>query len=283
MKPLFATPPHIDIALDDIANVSAQFIGKLSISGVQKKLSLRFDPSTKKLVPAAIDGEYILKPQLDQWPNVPENEHLSMNLAHLSGLSVAQHGLISLADHSKAYIVKRFDRDKGTKIAFEDFAQLLGLASEGKYSVSVERMASAIDHFSAAPGLDKLALYKLILFNFVIGNTDAHTKNYGLLRYKHGYRLAPAYDLVNTRLIIPDDKDETALTIHGKKNKINKADFDYLAEHFKLSNKSKAVVSNAMNTLLVSATKEIQTSLLPEAQKIKYAEIMSANFAQIRD
>ena len=281
MKPLFPAPPQIDITLADIAHVSRQFIGKLSISGVQKKLSLRFDPSTQQLIPAAIDGEYILKPQLDQWPCVPENENLTMNLAQLVGISVAEHALISLADQSPAYIVKRFDRDKGNKIAFEDFAQLLGLKSDEKYNVSVERMASAIDSFSAAPGLDKLALFKLVLFNFIIGNTDAHTKNYGLLRQDHGYRLCPAYDLVNTRLIIPEDKDETALTIHGKKNHLKKVDFEALADHFKLSSKSKVNVFGALNTLQTSAASEIQASLLPAEMKTQYAKIVSENLGRI--
>ncbi len=283
MSPLFldSKRPIIDINLSQITTLSKQLIGKLSISGVQKKLSLKWDKATNALLPAPVGGEYILKPQLEQWSFVPENENLTMDLADLVGINTALHTLISLGDGSNAYLVKRFDRIKSHKLAFEDFAQLLGIYAQDKYSASVESMGKVIDRFSAAPGIDKVKFFKLILFNFLVGNTDAHTKNYGLLGYPHGYRLSPAYDLVSTKLIIPEDKDESALQINGKKNHLKNIDFEVLAHNLNLSSKSVIKVFRDLQKLKDEGVVLVAASKLPEDYKTRYEAILSSNWAKI--
>ncbi|MEK6557682.1 MAG: HipA domain-containing protein, partial [Candidatus Margulisiibacteriota bacterium] len=211
----------------------------------------------------------------------PENENLTMDLASLMGITASAHGILNLSDGTIAYIVRRFDRENSHKVAFEDFSQLLGLPSEEKYNVSVERMSSVIDLFSVAPGLDKIELFKLVLFNFLVGNSDAHTKNYGLLKYPHGYRLSPAYDLVNTHLIIPDDKDETALTINGKKRNLKRSDFDILAEYLKLSDKATISVYATLRKLQTEASAVIEDSSLPASLQKRYQDILFKNIEKI--
>jgi len=114
--------PIINFNLTDIAQKAQKLTGKLSISGVQPKLSVKLDSQKNMLIPVAEGGEYILKPQTAAFPNIPENENCCMDIAEELGVSVPLHCLIPLKDKSLAYVVKRFDREKGEKIHQEDFA-----------------------------------------------------------------------------------------------------------------------------------------------------------------
>ena len=222
--------PVINFTLADISQEAQKLTGKLSISGVQPKLSVKLDKKNNVLIPAAEGGEYILKPQTSTFPNIPENEQCCMDIAKELEIDVPLHCLIPLKDKSLAYVVKRFDREKGVKIHQEDFAQVLELTD--KYTGSVEQIGRRLKEISSAPGYDAQLLFERVVLNFIIGNGDAHLKNYSISYLdKDNIRLTPAYDIVCSKLVIPDEED-SAITINGKKNKLQREDFDKLAEYF---------------------------------------------------
>ncbi|MFH1453423.1 MAG: HipA domain-containing protein [Armatimonadota bacterium] len=228
--------PGIELTLSEIYIEAQKMAGKLSISGVQPKLSMRLNRSCKKLEIAPEGGEYILKPQIDTFPNIPQNENLCMNMALSLKIDVPPHGLILLKDNSPAYIVKRFDRIKGKKIHQEDFSQILG--EEDKYKGSLEKIGNRLWKISEVPGLDVQLFFERILFFFIIGNGDAHLKNFSILYDEEGHiRLSPAYDIVSSKMVIPDEED-LALSMNGRRNKITGKDFEQLAETLKINPKA---------------------------------------------
>ncbi|MBI5024806.1 MAG: HipA domain-containing protein [Candidatus Omnitrophica bacterium] len=224
--------PIIDFGLEDMSQKAQKLTGKLSISGVQPKLPMKLDKKRNSLIPVADGGEYILKPQNAAFPNIPENEQCCMDLAEEFEIDVPPHCLLSLKDGSLAYIVKRFDRESGVKIHQEDFSQILEV--EDKYKGSVEQIGRKLKEISTAPGYDAQLFFERAVFNFIIGNGDAHLKNYSITyKDKETIRLTPAYDIVCSKLVIPDEAD-SALTINGKNNKLKKEDFDKFAEYLNI-------------------------------------------------
>ncbi len=220
--------PVIDFNLRDVSLKAQQMTGKMSISGVQPKLSMKLDKKNNLLIPVAEGGEYILKPQNASFPNIPENEQCCMDIAEAFEIDVPPHCLLKLKDGSPAYIVKRFDRKGGLKIHQEDFFQILEAGD--KYKGSIEQIGRKLKEISSAPGYDAQLLFERVVLNFIIGNGDAHLKNYSIA-YKDQttIRLTPAYDIVCSKLVIPDEED-SALAINGKKNQLTRDDFDKLAE-----------------------------------------------------
>jgi serine/threonine-protein kinase HipA len=224
--------PVIDFSLEDLSQQAQKLTGKLSISGVQPKLSVKLDKKQNMLIPAAEGGEYILKPQTSTFPNIPENEQCCMDIAEALNIDTPLHCLISLKDKSLAYLVKRFDRIKDVKIHQEDFTQIL--EQTDKYRGSIEQIGRRLKEISSAPGYDVQLIFERVVLNFIIGNGDAHLKNYSIAHIdKDNIRLTPAYDIVCSKLVIPDEED-SAITINGKKNKLQREDFDTLAEYFKI-------------------------------------------------
>ena len=155
-----------------------------------------------------------------------------MDIAEKFKIEVPPHCLIPLKDNSLAYIVKRFDREAGKKIHQEDFYQIL--EADDKYKGSIEQIGKKLREISTAPGYDIQLFFDRVVFNFLIGNGDAHLKNFSIsCKDKETIRLSPAYDIVCSKLLI-DDEDDTALTINGKKNKLNRNDFNKLADHLSI-------------------------------------------------
>jgi serine/threonine-protein kinase HipA len=221
--------PIIDFGLGDMSRQAQKLTGKMSISGVQPKLSVKIDRKMNLLIPVAEGGEYILKPQVTAFPNIPENEQCCMDIASEMDIDVPLHCLLPLKDGSLAYVVKRFDRMAGEKIPQEDFCQILGLGVEDKYKGSVEQIGRKLKEIST--GYDVQLFFERVVFNFIIGNGDAHFKNYSVTyKEKESIRLTPAYDIVCSKLVIPDETD-SALTINGKNNELKKEDFDKLADY----------------------------------------------------
>ena len=224
--------------LDDFPYTAAQQrreaiqrAGKMSIQGVQSKLSaaLNVEQSTFEIVESG--GRYIIKPQMSEYPEVPENEDLTMKLAEAAGLEVPFHGLIHSKDGALSYVIRRFDRTgRSGKVPLEDFAQLLGQDRETKYGSSMEQVASVLDRFCTFPAIEKLKLFRLSLFNYLTGNEDAHLKNFSLIRRNEKVELSPAYDLLNSTIVV-DSGEELALPLNGKKNKLGREDFlEYFAK-----------------------------------------------------
>lgn len=238
LRAMFGKPirPTIRIALSEVALQAQKLAGKLSISGVQPKLSVKLEG--ERLTPAQREGQFILKPQTQEFPELPQNEYLCMQMARRFGLNTATCLLLELSDGSPAYLVKRFDRFKKgrriEKLACEDMQQILG--GPDKYAGSHEQIAAAIrEHCTFAP-LELQRLFEIVVFDFAIGNGDAHRKNFSLLTREDGnVALSPVYDLVSSRLVIPEESDELALTVNGKRNRLRRGDFLALADSLQVA------------------------------------------------
>ncbi len=195
---------------------------KMSIQGVQPKLSARLKVKEKMFKIVDRYGEYILKPQSNFYPEVPENEDLSMRLAHIAGIEIPLHGLVYSIDGRFTYFIKRFDRyGKKNKRSQEDFAQLAGKSRETKYDFSMEKIVAILDEYCTFPAIEKMKLFRLTLFNFLIGNEDMHLKNYSLITRNNKVELSPGYDLLNTTIALPNAQEEIALPLAGKKRNLN--------------------------------------------------------------
>lgn len=205
--------------------------GKMSIQGVQTKLSAKLNIKEQCFEIVNSKGNYILKTQSASYKELPENEALTMSLATTIGLDVPVHGLVYSIDNSFTYFIKRFDRlVKNKKLAVEDFAQLSGLDRETKYNSSMENVAKIIEKYCSFPKIEFVKLFKLTLFNFLVGNEDMHIKNFSLITRNDVITLAPAYDLLNSTIAMVNAKEEIALPLKGKRRGITRNIlFDYFA------------------------------------------------------
>ena len=224
------TPPELPYKEEDMESLASQIVREqITVTGVQPKLSLgiakaKNGPSRFTIV--GLWGGYILKPPTLQYPQLAEVEDLTMHLASLAKIQVVPHSLIRMRSGTLAYLTKRIDRTKKEKIHMEDMCQLTERLTEHKYQGSYELIAKAIHQHSSSPGLDIVNFYEIVLFSFLTGNADMHLKNFSLINKPNlGYILSPAYDLVATALVNPADDEDLALTLNGKKKKLNKSDF----------------------------------------------------------
>jgi serine/threonine-protein kinase HipA len=207
--------------------LATQFASKLSIQGVQPKLSVTLNIKKEEFEIVEKGGRFIIKPPHHIYEEVPQNEDLTMRLAKIVDIEVPLHGMIYNIDGSLSYFIKRFDRSRNQKIALEDFSQLLEYSRETKYESSMEKVISVLEKHCTFPVIEKLKLFRLVIFNFIVGNEDMHLKNFTLIRRENKVELSPAYDLLNTTIIMKAE-EEIALPIRGKKNKLNRSDFvDY--------------------------------------------------------
>jgi serine/threonine-protein kinase HipA len=204
--------------------------GKMSIQGVQPKLSVVL--STKEQVFQIVDqgGEYIIKPQHQDWPELPENEGITMHMAGLAGIRVPISGLVRCVDGSWSYFIKRFDRHgRGGKRPLEDFSQLAGKSRDSKYDFSMEKLPQLLADHCTFPQVESVKLYRLALFSFLVGNEDLHLKNFSLISTEETIELSPAYDLLSSTVALMSlgkplkDIEECALPLSGKKKNISRA------------------------------------------------------------
>jgi serine/threonine-protein kinase HipA len=176
-------------------------------------------------------GRYLIKPDVQTYPCLPANEHLSMALAKHAGLLVPPHGLVRLTDGSLAYVVRRFDRtgdNPPEKRRQEDFCSLAGLRSGDKYRGSAELCAKLVRRYAIDAERSARRLFQQILFSYWIGNGDLHLKNLSLVEDERGqYTLSPAYDLVCTAIY--GDR-ELALPVRGKKRNVTRRNWLDFAE-----------------------------------------------------
>ena len=234
--------PAIDIdkeTLEELALKSSSL--GLTVPGVQKKLSLHLsDEESSRLTLVGHPAGYILKPQTEDFEQLPESEDLVMDIAEMMGVRVVPHGLIEV-DNKWAYISKRIDRLNNEFYAMEDFCQLSGRLTLDKYKSSYERCAGIIKRYSVMPGFDMSEFYLRLLVCFVTGNSDMHLKNFSLIERDPGsreYVLSSAYDLLPVNVIMPEDTEETALTLNGKKSNLKRKDFLTFADIAGLNNKA---------------------------------------------
>ncbi|MBQ8223454.1 MAG: HipA domain-containing protein [Bacteroidales bacterium] len=211
---------HImDFSLDDVTADIIASLNRISISGVQEKLSAVVNKGKIILTPEGKSGRYIIKPipdykHLRYIDNIPANEHLTMQIANqVYKINTATNALAFFADGRPAYITKRFDyRDDGSKIKQDDFASIAGKTEKNngkdfKYSGSYEDIAKLLRQNVSAWQVEMTKFFTLVVFNYLFSNGDAHLKNFSLQETIDGdYTLTPAYDLMNTSIHI-DDSD----------------------------------------------------------------------------
>lgn len=287
-KAFFGTThaPTLPYQLYEMEQLAKEAIEQsVTVPGVQPKLSLGWMKTVlenghqgRLTIQNALDGNYILKPPNVQFPQMPENEHLSMLLASELGIDTVPSSLIRLASGELCFITKRIDRGKdGTKIHMVDFLQILEL--EDKYMGTMEQLGKKIGELSVNTLLDKLRFFELTLFNYIIGNNDMHLKNFSMFLSNMGWVLSPAYDLLNVKLVLPNDKEDIALNLGGKKFNFNKNYFKQFATVLQLNEKQIQSVYKRLNKWLSNSMELIDISFLEEEKRTAYKKIITSGIA----
>ena len=279
--------PLLEYRHEDLDQLAEQIIrAQTSLTGVQPKLSLNLSKheGCSRLTIVGLWGDYIFKPQTDMYPQLPENEDLTMHLAEVIKIRVVPHSLIRLADGKLGYITKRIDRTKnGEKIDMEDMCQLTLHPTEYKYKGSHEQIAKVIKQHCDMPKLDLTNYMQVLLFCFVTGNNDMHLKNFSLYRPLNGYQLSPAYDLINVAIANPEDKEELALSLSGKKSNLKLNDFLRSATTMGLEANVVLRLIDNLRKAIPKWTSLIHGSFLSEDMKDRYGQIIMSRINRLQE
>ena len=290
-KKIFGTPeaPLLPYTRANIAELAREVIrSRTTLTGVQAKLSLDIAKAGKgtpeRFTTVGLWGRYILKPQTEHYPHLPELEDLTMHMAEATKMQVVPHSLVRFADGELCYITRRIDRGAhGEKYPMEDLCQLSERLTEHKYKGSYEQIAKTILRYSAAPKLDVVNFWEQVLFSWVTGNADMHLKNFSLYSRNQGvYGLTPAYDLLSTALVLPEDTEELALTLNSRKRKLRRNDF---IQAMTASGMDEKVIDNLFKKFIKAIPKWgewIDVSFLPDEMKSKYKALIAERIGQLK-
>lgn len=291
IKSFFGTKelPDIEISDEIIKALADESTNKgFTVPGVQKKISLHLSAERNqkpRLTLINYPSGYILKPQTEEYPSLPEAEHLTMRMAEKVGIKTVPYALVKMSEEKLAYITKRIDRIDTQMLAMEDFCQLDGRLTEDKYKGSYERCAKIISEFSSQSGLDMTELFLRIVFSFVVGNSDMHLKNFSLIETSENsgsYVLSKAYDMLPVNTVNPADKEQFALTMNGKKRNLHRGDFLKFADtcgiQRRVAEKLIDKVTNKKDVLL----EECRNSYLPDELKENLADLIQARTAMLK-
>lgn len=287
IKKFFGTKefPDIDLTEENLEKLALESTNKgYTITGVQKKLSLHLTEGVEpRLTLVNYPTGYILKPQTREYRALPEAEFLVMQMARATAIKTVPFALLRMnsAGGELAYITKRIDRRKSGKttamLAMEDFCQLENRMTADKYKGSYERCAKVIDAYSAFGGLDKSDLFLRIVFSYAVGNSDMHLKNFSLIETAEAsgiYRLSDAYDMLPVNVIIPEDTEELALTLNGKKRNIRRSDFLTFARTVGVSHEAAERIIQRVVSLAETYGRLCRESYLPEDMKTALEELI---------
>lgn len=283
------TPPSLKYSLSDMNELAKEVVThRIAVPGVQAKLSLSLIDEvlnrknvTRLTVVGALGGNYIFKPPSNTYPEMPENEHLTMKIAEAFGIQTVPSSLIRLQSGELAYITKRIDRTlDGQKIHMLDMFQITEAVD--KYKSTMEHVAKALRKFSADTLMDQLKYFELTVFCFLTGNNDMHLKNFSMIEKDGKWSLSPAYDLLNVNLANPKDKEELALSMEGKKRKFTRLHFERFGAHLGLNNKQIQGVFNRFEKNKSIAKSLIDLSFLSEDSREKYWKIMENQFKSLQ-
>ena len=284
--------PDTDLSEELLTQLAIESTHKgYTVPGVQKKISLHLSEEERdrpRLTLVNYPTGYILKPQTEDYVALPEAEYLVMSMARATKIQTVPFALLRISSDRRqfAYITKRIDRIKKAgriqKLAMEDFCQLESRLTADKYKGSYERCAKVVLQHSQSAGLDVAELYLRILFSFAVGNSDMHLKNFSLIETAEGsalYRLSEAYDMLPVNVIMPEDKEELALTLNGKKQNIRRRDFLLLAQSFSLPCKSAEKMIQKIVALKDTYIKMCRDSYLPDGMKERMISLISERIA----
>lgn len=281
------SPPKIEYSLDQMDELAKNVVERsVAVPGVQAKLSMSLVKETKEksdtrlTVVGALGGQYIFKPPSDKYPEMPENEHVTMRIAAAFGIKVVTSSLIRLLSGELSYITKRVDRtETDSKIHMIDMFQIT--EAFDKYRSSMEKVGKAIGLYSINPLLDKVIYLDLAIFSFLMGNNDMHLKNFSMIEGPSGWVLSPAYDLLNVAIINPDDKEEFALTLNGKKRKLRREHFEQLGNDLGLTSKQ---IRGSFDRMIKNKSKAItwiDQSFLSDKMKKAYKDLLEIKYNQL--
>jgi serine/threonine-protein kinase HipA len=275
--------PVLDFEHAKLMGLAAEMAGKMSISGVQEKVSLKLSDDKARLELAPMGGRFILKPEPSRFAFIPQNEHLTMRLAGLVGIETPPFGLVELKDKTIAYLIKRFDRmDDGTKLQVEDFCQLAEKPPKDKYQGSGELCVRILRKYASEPLIEIRRLYQVLLFSWWVSNGDQHLKNFSLIRTSEGqWRLAPAYDLICTRLPIPSDVN-LSLPIGGKKSNLTRQLWLDFAQYSQIPRRAAERLLEEQIDATESSLDFVAASFLPDEQKARYGAIIRQNTDRLK-
>lgn len=258
---------------------------RMSIQGVQPKLSANLDTRNSIFEIVNQKGKYIVKPQSDIYQQVPENEDVSMRMAKVVGIEVPLHGMVYSKDGSLSYFIKRFDRvGRNKKLPVEDFSQLAGLSRDTKYDFTIEKIIRLIEQFCTFPAIEKIKFFKLVLFSFVIGNEDMHIKNFSLITRNNKVEFSPAYDLLNSTLAMDGAEEEMALHLAGKRSRFKRRELiDYLGkERLGLNQNSIYTVEQEFKAAIPKWRQLINSSFLDNERRIIYLELINKRSQRLK-
>ena len=293
IKKFFTTAviPEIEITDSVMEELAKESTNKgYTIPGVQKKLSLHLSKEVyPRLTVVNYPTGYILKPQVKEFRALPEAEHIVMSMADKAKIRTVPHALVKSKD-SYAYITKRIDRvflkDSNVKlIAMEDFCQLDLRLTQDKYKGSCERCGNIIKKYSSRSGLDMSELFYRLVFSFIVGNSDMHLKNFSLIESESGsgeYHLSPAYDLLPVNVIMPEDKEEFALPINGKKRNIHRKDFLIFAAGCGIAKLAAEKMIGQLVSMEPVFIEMCRNSLMPQDMKEAFIELVDKRVSALR-
>lgn len=277
--------PLFEHSLTQMAELAKNVVERsVAVPGVQPKLSLSIVNDTiqdgnkgRLTVVGALGGNYIFKPPSNQFAEMPENEHLTMRIAESFGIKTVKSSLIRLQSGELSYITKRIDRtDTGEKIHMLDMFQIT--EAFDKYKSSMEKIGKALNDYSDNTLLDKLKFFELAIFSFITGNNDMHLKNFSMIHIANTWTLAPAYDLLNVAIVNPEDTEELALTLEGKKKKLKWEHFERLGRNLELNDKQINGVIKRFEKNKPKAVKWIENSFLSSEYKQKYKTLLEERY-----
>ncbi len=285
----FGTPqaPLVPYSIDEMAELAKQVVDRsISVPGVQPKLSMSLikevqERSDQRLtIVGALGGNYIFKPPTTAFPELPANEDVTMRMAEDFGIPVVASSLIRLQSGELSYITKRIDRTEDLqKIHILDMFQIT--EAFDKYKSSMEKVGKAVGAYAANTLLDKLVLFEIMVFSFLTGNNDMHLKNFSLIESPSGWKLSPSYDLINVFIANPEDKEELALSMGGKKSRFKKADFVAYGQNLGLTGKQIDGVFNRFLKFKKKASQWIEDSFLSAEMREEYLKLLEERYGRI--
>ena len=281
-------PPSLNYSLNEMNELAKEVVShRIAVPGVQPKLSLALigevlnqKNTTRLTVVGALGGNYIFKPPSSAYPEMPENEHLTMKIAKAFGIPTVPSSLIRLQSGELAYITKRIDRTlDGEKIHMLDMFQITEAVD--KYKSTMERVGKALRQYSADTLMDQLKYFELTVFCFLTGNNDMHLKNFSMIEKDGKWSLSAAYDLLNVNLANPKDKEELALSMEGKKIKFIRHHFERFGANLGLNTKQIQGVFNRLEQNKPTAKRLIDASFLSGEMQESYWNIMFRSYQNL--